>query len=159
MTIVQKLKLRFWILSAILVAGIITAIFYPNVLDKELYLSKGHYMTVIEQFILIPISWFWIDKKLLYIRSHLIISLLLCLIFLITIVATNHPYLATLPLSSVIGRWIANKHLDPIRKIDMETVDETEDYSEYHIKMLIYFVITLPISGIIYFLINLLFDL
>lgn len=146
MTPKQKLKIRFKIISSIIFIGLIVLLalykYNPQIISDWLFWSA--YIVGI---------WFWLDKKLLYIRSQLIISLLLCLVFLFIVIITNHNYIATIPLASMMGRIIANKVLDKSRKIDLDTKDEYDDLLEGRVKMIIYFVMTAVISGIIYLVI------
>jgi hypothetical protein len=147
MTPKQKLKIRFRIISSIIFVGLIVLWVLnknnPQIIDDWL-LGSAYIIGI----------WFWFDKKLLYIRSQLIISLLLCLMFLFIVITTNHYYIATIPLASVTGRLIANKILDKERKIDLEAKDECEGILEGRMKMMIYFVMTAAISGIIYLVIK-----
>ena len=148
MTPKQTLKIRFTVISTIIFIGLIVLL----VLNKYNTLIVSDWLFWSAYIIG---SWFWFDKKLLYIKKQFIISLLLCLMFLIIVGIANHNYIATIPLASIIGRMIVNKILDKSRKIDLEAKDEQEDNTEERIKMMIYFVMTAVISGIIYLVVSL----
>jgi membrane-associated HD superfamily phosphohydrolase len=146
----QKSKMIFNIISSIIFVWLIVL----------LYLLQCNQQIINEKLILwssiIIGSWFWFDKKLLYVRSQFVISLLLCLMFLF-IVVLHYTFIATLPLSALIGRFIVNKILGEERKIDLYIKKKDDDYTslEERAKMMIYFLITAAISGMFYLIIKL----
>ena len=96
-------------------------------------------------------SWYWFDKKLLYIRNQLIISLLLCLMYLVAVAVMHHIYIAPIPLASITGRIIINKYMDKykMREIDLDAEDEVDGDGvlEERAKMFVYVITT----SVVYF--------
>ena len=154
MTPRQKLRIRFKIFSSIIFIGLIVLLFLykfnPQIITDELF----------EKCLLMSLSiisvWFWVDEKLFYFRNQLIISLLLCLMFLIVVTTvTNLAILAPVPLASVIGRIFTNKMLDKIRKIDLDAKDKVESWDETQQSKMIMGIITIVITCVIHLIINL----
>jgi len=145
MTLKQKLKIRFKIISSIIFTGLIVLLFLwqynPKIICEEWLLG----------FECVIGAWFWFDKKLLYIKNQLIISLLLCLTFLIVVILIiGHSFIATIPLASMIGRIIVNK----IMERNLETEEEEDSSVEGRVKIMIYWLITAVISCVIYLIIK-----
>jgi hypothetical protein len=152
MTPRQKLKIRFIINSSIIFIGLILLLFLCKY-NPEIINEKWLFWSA-----MIIGFWFWFDKKLLYVRNQLIICLFLCLTFLFIVTIFTHLiYFATIPLASMIGRVMANRILEKwkVRKIDLDVKDELEDMFEEKAKMMIYFLATAIISGVIYLIIQL----
>ena len=150
MTPKKKLKIRFIIISSIIFIGLIILLllhkYNPQIISYEWLFWSA----------IIIGSWFWCDKKLLYFKNYIIICLFLCLSFLfVLIIIKDLYYIATIPLAAMIGRIIANKKMDKIRRIDLDAKDELEGWFEERAKMMIYYLTTLVISGIIYLIIKL----
>jgi len=153
MTPRQKLRIRFKIFSSIIFIGLIVLLFLnkhnPQMITDELF----------EKCLLMSLSiisvWFWVDEKLLYFRNQLIISLLLCLTFLIVVITvTNLTIFAPVPLACVIGRIFINKKLDKIRKIDLDAKDKKESWDEIQQSKMIMGIITIVITCVIHLIIN-----
>jgi hypothetical protein len=152
MTPRQKLKIRFKIFSSIIFIGLIVLLFIykstPQIITEELFEDCLSLSSII------ICLWFWYDEKLLYFRNQLIISLLLCLMYLIVVIKVpNFTVLAPVPLASVIGRVFANKMLDKIRKIDLDAKDKDESWVEMQQSRMIMYIITAVITGIIHLII------
>ena len=148
MTSRQKLKIRFIIFSSIISVELILFLFFCkyNLQINEEWVYWSAFIIG---------SWFWFDKKLLYFRNYLIISLLLSLSFLFVVnILVHYNIFAPIPLASTIGRVILNKKLDTMRKIDLEAKDENEDYLGGRIKMMVYYIVTAIITCIINVIIN-----
>ena len=151
----QKIKIRFTIITSIILAGLTVLLFLykynPQIINEK-------YEELLFWTAIIISGWIWFDKKLLYYRNQLIISLLLCLAYLVAVeTVMRHSYIAPIPLASVTGRIIVNKIMDKIRIIDLNAKDKSVDYLEGRITAGIYYCITAAISLIIYLIVKLVF--